>query len=166
MGKVILLLIGVSSFKCTSSGCVSGAAHQQLQRQRVLGASGPQPSEWRNWGVQGETGAVSCDDTWLPPWPSAAICDRCFCCKYRRALTRNHKRLNESFLMRDAAVCNLSKCVVWIYEKSGLIWSSPPVCCQHRGWKRLFRLWMPTVLVVCLLCQKRWVLIISGQNTD
>lgn len=80
MGKVILLLIGVSSFKCTSSGCVSGAAHQQLQYQRFLGASGPQPSEWRNSGVQGETGAVTCDDTWLPPWLSASIFDRYFCC--------------------------------------------------------------------------------------
>lgn len=46
------------SFKCTSAGCISGAAHQQLQYQCVLGTSATQHPEWHHSGVQGETAAI------------------------------------------------------------------------------------------------------------
>lgn len=46
-----LAFISVSSFKCASGSRVSGAAHQQLQYQRVLGAAASQQPERHCSGV-------------------------------------------------------------------------------------------------------------------
>lgn len=51
---MIFLLISVSSFKCTTTSCISGSTHQQLQYQCVLGASASQHSNQHYSGIQGE----------------------------------------------------------------------------------------------------------------
>lgn len=58
MGNIIFLLISVYSCECTSTSCISGSAHQQLQYQCVLGASTSQCPEWHHPRVQGENVAI------------------------------------------------------------------------------------------------------------